>query len=169
MPFTAALSNICPTDFARSSTVSIILSCAMVFCAAIVGLSGCLCRKKTPLLLASLVLYLSCMQAKFLLCEAQNTCNRTFWNFFAGSRFRLTELWIHLLYCRKNIEVQLSRSFAKQCLCAHQAKAARLNALLVYFLLKGCSDMRQADFVIFQNQLRLGSHRLKNRPVVDIT
>jgi len=29
--------------------------------------------------------------------------------------------------------------------------------------------MRQADFVIFQNQLRLGSHRLKNRPVVDIT
>ena len=46
-------------DFARTSAVCIVLSCGIMLASGVLGMSGCACRRSTPLLLSGIFLYVS--------------------------------------------------------------------------------------------------------------
>ncbi|XP_076819034.1 claudin domain-containing protein 1-like [Clavelina lepadiformis] len=55
-------------DFARTSAVCIVLSCGIMLASGVLGMSGCACRRSTPLLLSGIFLYVSTLVMLIGMC-----------------------------------------------------------------------------------------------------
>nr|XP_002119328.1 claudin domain-containing protein 1 [Ciona intestinalis] len=85
-------------DFARTSAVSLVLACGIMFVASIMGLTGCICRRSTPILISGLFTYVSGICTLVAMCSFigrivtgqsdlkpyDNISTKFGWSFFLG-------------------------------------------------------------------------------------